>query len=177
MFSDDNADILKYWKINPKLRKITNNPKTFYRIDETTWADEEGNLHIIEDWFSPTLLRDLINLKGKPIMFIGRYGSTLGGLRIVIGELLEATYGPCSTKIFFNPANTIELEVGTNSIRLIDSETEFKYRAVGRIQINNIEGLGLEIKELSEEKAKKLKNYLRFNSPDREKIIKQWGYE
>ena len=177
MFSDNNVDILKYWKINPRLRKITNNSKTLYRIDETTWADEEGYLHVREDWFSPTLLRDLIKLKGKPIMFIGRYGSTIGGLRVIIGELLEATYGPCSTKIFFNPANTIELEVGTNSTRLIDSETESKYRAIfGRIQINNIEELGLEIKELSEEKAGDLKNYLRFNSPNQE-IIKQWGYE
>ena len=177
MFSDNNTDILKYWKINPRLRKITNNSKTLYRIDETTWADEEGFLHVREDWFSPTLLRDLIKLKGKSIMFIGRYGSSIGGLRVIIGELLEASYGPCSTKMFFNPANTIELEVGTNSIRLIDSETEFKYRAVGKIQINNIEELGLEIKELNEEKAKKLKNYLRFNSPNQEKLIKQWGYE
>ena len=177
MFSDNNVDILKYWKINPRLRKITNNSKTLYRIDETTWADEEGLLHIREDWFSPTLLRDLIKLKGKPIMFIGRYGSSVGGLRVIIGELLEASYGPCSTKMFFNPANTVELEVGINSIRLIDNETEFKYRAVGRIQINNTEELGLEIKELSEEKAKKLKNYLRFNSPNQEKFIKQWGYE
>lgn len=176
MFSDNNIDVLKYWKINPRLRKITNNSKTFYRIDETTWADEEGLLHVREDWFSPTLLRDLIKLKGKPIMFIGRYGSTIGGLRVIIGELLEASYGPCSTKIFFNPENTVELEVGTNSIRLIDSETEFKYRTVGQIQINNIEQLGLEIKELSEEKAKELKMWLRLNSPN-QKIIKQWRYE
>ena len=177
MFSyDDNVDALKYWKINPKLRKITDNSKTFYRIDETTWADEEGLLHVREDWFTPTLLRDLKKLKGKLIMFIGRHGSTIGGLRVIIGELLEASYGPCSTKIFFNPENTVELEIGTNSIRLIDSETEFKYRAIGKIQINNVEGLGLEIKELSREKAKKLKNYLRFNSPN-QKIIKQWGYE
>ena len=177
MFSYYNVDVLKYWKINPRLRKITNNSKTLYRIDETTWADEEGYLHVREDWFPPTLLCDLKKLKGKLIMFIGRYGSTIGGLRVIIGELLEASYGPCSTKMFFNPANTVELEVGINSIRLIDSETEFKYRAVGRIQINNIEELGLEIKELSEEKAEKLKNYLRFiNSPNQE-IIKQWGYE
>lgn len=168
---------LNYWKINPRLRKITNNSKTFYRIDETTWADEEGFLHIREDWFSPTLLRDLIKLKGKPIMFIGKYGSTIGGLRVIVGELLEAIYGPCSTKIFFNPANTIELEVGTNSIRLIDSETEFKYRATGQIQINNVEELGLEIKELSEEKAKKFKSYFRDTENEGREILKTWNYE
>ena len=46
---------------------------------------------------------------------------------------------------------------------------------VGRI--NNIEELGLEIKELSEEKAKKVKSYLRDIVNDGREILKTWNYE
>lgn len=176
MFSDNNTDILKYWKINPGIKKITNDQGTIVRIDETTWYDEEGNLVIRENWDN-NITRDLKYLKGKFILLIGKKSSELLSSLpkrnvIIIGELEKVLYGPCSTKIIFKAENSIELE-WAESFRLFENEKDCIF--ITDIEFKNVEGLGLEIKSLSEEEAEEMKNYLR--NPNNHKIIKTWKYE
>lgn len=170
------TNIPDFWKVNPGIKKITNDQGTIIRIDKTTWYDEEGNLVIRESWDN-TITRDLIYLKGKFILLFGKKSSELLSSPpkrnvIIIGELKEVSYGPCSTKIIFKAENSIELE-WAESFRCFENERDFPF--IIDIEFNNVEGRGLEIRSLSKEEAEEMKNYLR--NPDNHKIIKTWKYE
>ena len=178
--------LFEYWKINPKLRKIKNDDLgvTLLKIDDEAWVDKDGHIQIRESWNNLTLLSELIKLKGKYVMYLGThnnwnqiYSYLEPHLRIVIGKLSQAHYGPSTSKIEFDPSNSIELIIYPKSLKLNDWESDWMIRPVGNIQINNIEMMGLEIRELSEEETIDIKSSIRNNPHKIAEINRKWIFE
>lgn len=178
----------EYWKINPRLRKIKNDDLgiTLLKIDDPAWVDKDGYIQIRESWNNLTMLSEIIKLRKKYVMYVGKHndwnqnGSNLEPcLRIIVGKLFQAYYGygPCTSKIEFDPSNSIELIINPKSFKINDYESDWMKRPVGKIQINNIEIMGLEIRELSDEDAINLKSSIRNNPHKQIKTIRNWSYE
>ena len=178
--------LFEYWKINPQIRKIKNEDLgiTLLKIDDEAWVDKDGHIQIRESWNNLTLLSELIKLKGKYVMYVGKhnnwnqnYSNLEPHLRIIIGKLYQAHYGPSTSKIEFDPSNSIELIIYPKSLNLNDCESDWMIRPVGKVQINNIEKMGLEIRELSNEEAINIKSSIRDNPHEIAEINRKWIFE
>ena len=88
--------LFEYWKINPQIRKIKNEDLgiTLLKIDDEAWVDKDGHIQIRESWNNLTMLSEIIKLREKYVMYVGKHnnwnqnGSNLETcLRIIVGKL------------------------------------------------------------------------------------------
>ena len=113
-----------YHKIHPNIKKIEKGTEeTFVKIDETVWANDDGELEILENIERFELIKELKHYKERYIICLGKY--SVAGLmnpKYVFGKLKYIQRTICGYKLIFDKNRSFEIK--GPELKLYDEFTE-----------------------------------------------------
>lgn len=114
-----------YHKIHPNIKKIEKGTgETFVKIDETVWANDNGELEILENIERSELIKELKHYKERYIICLGKYSvEACINPKYVFGKLKYIQRTICGYKLIFDKNRSFEIK--GPELKLYDEYTEY----------------------------------------------------